>query len=103
MVPPLKVGENYTLKEDIMTMFSAMTRDPRTMILDIKARLAACRVAQRRITEFIDRMGAEFFMGSLRRILKITGEAARKKISQLNDGVISSATLHGYRGRGRGA
>ncbi|MCP4719521.1 MAG: hydantoinase B/oxoprolinase family protein [Desulfobacteraceae bacterium] len=87
LAPPLKVGENYALKEDILTMFSAMNRDPRTMILDIKARLAACRIAQRRIVELIDQKGVEFFMGALRKILQVTSDAAKKKVSRLNDGV----------------
>jgi len=87
LVPPLKIGENYALKEDILRMFSAMTRDPRTMILDIKARLAASRISQRRIIEFIDQKGVEFFIGALRRILTVTAEAAKKKVSLLNDGV----------------
>ena len=86
-VPPLKVGENYALKEDILTMFAAMVRDPRTMILDIKARLAAARIAERRIKELIDQKGVEFFIGSLRRVLKVTAEAARKKVSLINDGI----------------
>ncbi|MCD4676030.1 MAG: hydantoinase B/oxoprolinase family protein [Desulfobacula sp.] len=87
LAPPMKVGENYALKEDILAMFSAMNRDPRTMILDIKARLAACRIAQRRIVELIDQKGIEFFQGALRRILTVTAEAARKKVKKLNDGV----------------
>ncbi|MCK4783079.1 MAG: hydantoinase B/oxoprolinase family protein [Desulfobacteraceae bacterium] len=87
LVPPIKIGENYALKEDILNMFSAMNRDPRTMILDIKARLAACRIAQRRIVELIDQKGLEFFAGALRRILTVTAEAAKKKVRLLNDGV----------------
>lgn len=87
LAPPIKVGENYALKEDILNMFSAMNRDPRTMILDIKARLAACRIAQRRIVELIDQKGLEFFKGALRRILTVTAEAAKKKVRLLNDGV----------------
>ncbi len=87
LVPPIKVGENYTLKEDLLNMFAAMNRDPRTMILDIKARLAASRIAQRRIVELIDQKGFDFFVGALRRILTVTSEAAKKKVSLLNDGV----------------
>ena len=87
LAPPIKIGENYALKEDILNMFSAMNRDPRTMILDIKARLAACRIAQRRIVELIDQKGLPFFVGALRRILTVTARAARKKVSFLNDGV----------------
>lgn len=86
LVPPLKIGEKYALKEDILSVFSAMTRDPRTMILDIKARLAACRIAQRRIVEVAEQKGPDFFRGSLRRVLSVTGEAAKKKVSLLNDG-----------------
>lgn len=86
LIPPMKIGENYALKEDVLTMFAAMTRDPRTMILDIKARLAASRIAQRRDLELIRQKGADFFIGALRRILKVTAEAAKKKVSMLNDG-----------------
>jgi len=87
ITPPIKVGENYTLREDIMNMFAAMSRDPRTMVLDIKARLAACRIAQRRIVEYADQKGADMVVGGLRRILAVTAEAAHKKVSLLNDGV----------------
>jgi len=86
-IPPLKIGEDYALKEDVLTMFAAMTRDPRTMILDIKARLAASRIAERRIHELIEQRGVEFFIGALRRVLSVTAEAARKKVSLINDGV----------------
>ena len=87
LIPPIKIGENRELKEDVLNMLAAMTRDPRTMVLDIKARLAAARTAERRILSLIDAQGSEFFIGALRRILTFTGAAARKKISQLNDGI----------------
>jgi len=87
MTPPIKVGENYTLREDILTMFATMNRDPRTMILDLKARLAAARIAQRRVLELVGERGHDFFIGALRRVLKVTGEAARKKLAVLNDGI----------------
>jgi hypothetical protein len=31
LVPPVKIGENFALREDILEMFAAMTRDPRTL------------------------------------------------------------------------
>ncbi len=87
MVPPIKVGENYSLREDLMTMLGTATRDPRTMVLDIKARLAACRIAERRIQQIVSEKGVEFFRGALRKILTTTAKAARRKVSQLNDGI----------------
>jgi acetophenone carboxylase len=68
-------------------MLAAMNRDPRTLILDIKARLAAARIVQRRIQEVIGEKGVDFFVGALRRVLTVTGAAARKKVAQLNDGI----------------
>lgn len=91
LVPPLKIGEKHRLREDILTMLANMNRDPRTMILDIKARLAAVRVVERRIQELVAEKGEAFFVGALRRILTVTGEAARRKVSQLNDGVFRQA------------
>jgi len=84
--PPVKVGEHYTLKEDLLTLFATMVRDPRTLILDLKARLAAARIAERRVLELIGHQGPEFFVGALRRILLVTAAAAKRKVSLLNDG-----------------
>lgn len=86
-VPPIKIAENFVLREDLMTFLATMTREPRTMVLDIKARLAASRIAERRISAVIAEKGQEFFIGALRRVLVVTGQAARKKISQMNDGI----------------
>lgn len=72
LVPPIKIGENFTLKEDLLAMLATMTRDPRTMILDLKARLAAARIAERRVRDFIAEKGAAFFVGALREVLAVT-------------------------------
>lgn len=86
LVPPMKIGENYNIREDVLNMFAHMVRDPRTLILDIKARLAACRISQRRIIDFVEKKGVSFFVGALRKILVDTAEAARKKVAELPDG-----------------
>ncbi|NLW35591.1 hydantoinase B/oxoprolinase family protein [Syntrophorhabdus aromaticivorans] len=86
LVPPIKIGENYTLREDIMGMFTNMVRDPRTLVLDIKARLAACRISQRRILDLAEKKGPDLIIGGLRKILVETTKAARRKVSELPDG-----------------
>jgi acetophenone carboxylase len=86
LLPPLKIGENYALREDIMTMLTNQVRDPRTLVLDIKARLAACRISQRRIIDLVDKKGVDLFIGGLRKIMLDTATAAKKKVSELNDG-----------------
>ncbi len=86
-IPPLKVAENYELREDVLNMLAHQVRDPRTLILDIKARLAACRIAQRRIIALVEKKGVPFFVGGLRKIMLDTAEAAKKKVAQLPDGI----------------
>lgn len=86
LVPPMKIGENYSIREDVLNMFAHMVRDPRTFILDVKARLAACRISQRRILDFVEKKGADFFIGALRKVLFDTAEGAKKKVAQLPDG-----------------
>lgn len=87
LVPPMKIGENYNIREDVLNMFSHMVRDPRTLILDVKARLAACRISQRRILDFVEKKGVNFFIGALRKLLLDTAEGAKKKVVQLPDGI----------------
>lgn len=86
-LPPIKIGEKFALKEDLLNMLATMTRDPRTMLLDIKARLAAARIAERRVKEVVAEIGSEAFVGALRRVLTVTGEAARRKVARINDGI----------------
>ncbi len=87
LIPPIKIGEDYRLREDTLNMLAAMTRDPRTMILDIKARLAAARTAQRRVLDLVAEHGPDFFIGALRRVLTVTAESARRKVRKIPDGI----------------
>ncbi len=86
-IPPVKIAENFRLREDVINIFAHMVRDPRSLVLDIKARAAACAVGRKRILEVIERQGAEFFIGGLRKLISSTAEAARRKVSLLHDGV----------------
>jgi acetophenone carboxylase len=85
-IPPLKIAENYILKEDVVNAFNHMTRDPRTMTLDIKARMAALRVVEKRLLSVLEKVRPEYLIGVLRYLIQITGEGARKRIGRWNDG-----------------
>jgi N-methylhydantoinase B/oxoprolinase/acetone carboxylase alpha subunit len=85
-IAPLKIAENYVLKEDVVNTLNHMTRDPRTMTLDVKARIAALRVVEKRLLSVLERVKPEYFMGVLRYMIQVTGEGARKRISRWNDG-----------------
>lgn len=86
-ISPLKVGENFQLKQDLVDFFENSVRDPRQMTIDLKARAAACmRVRKRVLEEIIEKKGKDFFIGLLRKNIEVAAEAARKKVASLNDG-----------------
>ena len=85
-IAPMKIAENYVLKEDVINAFNHMTRDPRAMTLDIKARIAALRIVEKRLLSVLEKVKPEYLMGVLRYMIQVTGEGVRKRISQWNDG-----------------
>ena len=85
-VPGLKIAENYLLKEDVLNFFNHVVRDPRALTLDIKARMAALRIMEKRLLSDIERVTPEYLIGALRYAIKVTGEAVTQRISQWNDG-----------------
>jgi acetophenone carboxylase len=87
LLSPIKIGENYRLRADLMEMMENRVRDPRMQTLDIKARVAAAHILERRCHEIIGRMGVDFFIGSTRRMIDEGVAAARQKLASMHDGV----------------
>jgi len=85
-VPPMKIGENFTLRRDIMDFFKNMVRDERPIAVDTAAKATVCYKVRERLLELMDQKGGEFFVGLLRMLVNATVEAARERISQLLDG-----------------
>ncbi|TAK28870.1 MAG: hypothetical protein EPO21_21805 [Chloroflexota bacterium] len=84
---PIKVGENYRLRTDLLEMMANMIRTPRTQVLDVKAREAACEVLIRRVLAIAEAQGPGLFIGVMRRMIEESAEAARRKLCSLNDGI----------------
>ena len=90
-ITPIKVGENFHLRQDILDLFANMVRDPREIVIDTKARAAACMRARKRILkEIIEKKGVGFFIGLLRQNIERASQAAKKRIERLPDGVFRS-------------
>ena len=85
-VTPMKIGENFTLRRDILDFFKNMVRDERQMAVDTAAKATACYKVRERLMELLDNKGTEFFVGLLRKLVDVTTEAAREKVCNLNDG-----------------
>jgi len=91
---PVKVGENFKLKQDLVDMMENMVRDSRQHTIDLKARAAACmRVRKRLLEEIVGKRGVDFLIGLQRLNIETSIDAARKRISRLSDGTFRSVVF----------
>lgn len=85
-VPPVKIGDNFKLRRDMMEFFQNMVRYPEMIATDTAAKLAACLRLRARLLEIIERHGPDFVVGLLRKVIEDSATAAKERISKLPDG-----------------
>ena len=85
-VPPLRIGEDFRLRRDIMELFQNMVRYPEMIATDTAAKLAACLRLRARLLEIVERRGVEFVIGMLRKVIEDSATAAKQRIKRLPDG-----------------
>jgi N-methylhydantoinase B/oxoprolinase/acetone carboxylase alpha subunit len=93
-LPPIKIGENYQIRNDMLNMMANMvSRAPRMQIIDTKARVAACDRLRIRVQQLIEKKGVDLVVGVMRKMLIVAEEGARKRISSWQDGVYRSVSF----------
>lgn len=86
-LPPLKVAENFVLREDILEVFVAFgMRAPQMVHTDLRARCTTADRARVRLVEMCKKHGADFLVGLLRQLVADAEEGARRKIRAWPDG-----------------
>lgn len=93
-MPPMKIGENYQIRNDILDMMANMvSRAPRMQIIDTKARVVGCDRIRIRIQELIKDKGIEVTVGVMRKMIDVAEQATRKRIDSWEDGVYRSVAF----------
>ncbi len=93
-LPPVKIGENHRLRDDWLEVFNAFgIRAPQMITTDLKARATAADRVRTRVLEVVERDGADFVVGVLRRMLQVAEEGARRRISSWLDGKYRCVTF----------
>lgn len=93
-LPPIKIGENYQIKTDMLNMMENMvSRAPRMQVVDTKARVAACDRLRVRIQQLIEKKGVDLLTGVMRKMLIVSEEGARRRISSWQDGTYRSVAF----------
>ena len=86
-VPGLKIVEKGELRIDMIRYLEKATRSPAMMILDTKARNAACYALQRGFLELANKYGKESVLAMFDRLISESEVLSRKKLKKLPDGV----------------
>jgi acetophenone carboxylase len=102
-LPPIKIGQNFQLNEDILNVFLAFgVRAPQNVTVDLKARCTTADRVRRRVIELCDREGRDYVVGLFRRMLMEAESGARKRISAWTDGRYRCVTFADAVGRHQG-
>ncbi|MGH9003298.1 MAG: hydantoinase B/oxoprolinase family protein, partial [Acidimicrobiia bacterium] len=90
-LPPTKIGENFQVRDDIVTLFEAFgIRAPQMVAVDLKARCTTADRVRTRLIEFCRREGVAHVTALFRRMLEVAEEGARARIRSWADGVFRS-------------
>lgn len=87
-MPPIKVGENYEFKKDIMTFLQNSVREPKLQLEGMKAKLYAAMRLKSRIDDAIAESGVEAIIATLRKTLTDTEQEVRRRLSAWPDGKV---------------
>jgi acetone carboxylase alpha subunit len=86
-IPPMKIGEDYTLRRDVVNMFQNHVRDPLMWLIDIRSKLAAARDVERRLHDFMRERSPELLIATLRTVLENTEAEVHRRLAQWPDGI----------------
>lgn len=93
-LPPMKIGENFQLREDVLRMFQLFgVRAPQMVTVDLKARCTTADRVRRRLLELAEREGADYIKGLFRKMLISAEEGAGKRIRHWPDGKYRCVTF----------
>lgn len=93
-LPPMRIGTDFRLHEDVVSMFTAFGIRAQSMIeVDLKARCTTADRVRTRLIELCDREGPDYLTGLFRRMLQVAEAGARDVISQWPDGKYRCVTF----------
>jgi N-methylhydantoinase B len=86
-VPPLKLYDAGTLRDDVMAMIAANVRHTRDFLGDLRASMGSARVGERRLAALAGAYGVDTLLGAVDAILDGTERQTRACIRTWTDGV----------------
>jgi len=99
-IPPIRIGEQREVREDLLSMLAANTRVPRDFRGDALAALGAARLGEKRLHEVFARYGADDVSMAADQILALSEQQVRAMVETWRDGTWSAESRLDDDGRG---
>ncbi len=87
IIPPLRLVRGGEYVDDILDLILANVRTPEIRRGDLRAQIAANRIAEERVGELIKRRGGEIVLAAFDEVISYTERRTREAIRELPDGV----------------
>ena len=92
-IPPLKLYDRGTPRQDLLQMLAANVRHPENFLGDLNAQIGSVMIAVQRIQDLLNIYGSGVLLASVDEILAATERQVREFISQWPDGVYHGESL----------
>jgi N-methylhydantoinase B len=101
--PPIKLVENGALRDDVEQLFARQSRVPPAVKMDLRAAIAGVTGTIKRLTELVDRYGAETVKAVMRSMIDAGEQLMLQRLESVPDGrwshrAFTEAALPGDRG-----
>lgn len=90
VIPPVIIARNGEFNGDVLDLVLANVRTPHERRGDLRAQLAAHRIAEERIEELVARRGLPILEAAFEAVISYSERRAKQAISELPDGVYSA-------------
>ncbi len=87
IIPPLRLVRGGEYVDDILDFILANVRTPEIRRGDLRAQIAANRIAEERVGELIERRGEDIVLAAFDEVISYTGRRTREAIRELPDGI----------------
>lgn len=92
-IPPIKIVEGGVLRRDLEEEYIRRSRMPDLVALDLRAEIAGCNVALKRMLGLIERYGAATIKGVMRKLQNDSQKAFKKRLDTIPDGTWRESTF----------
>ena len=89
----IKLYEEGRLDEKVWRILKDNIRYPESSLGDLQSQVAACRLAERRIEELLDRYGSDVVHDAIRQIFGQTEARCRAVVEKMADGIYEAESL----------